>query len=126
MPLADPPTGRAFEVDLGQGEQPFAAVVFPDFAVAGGPQAPLLLRRAVTGSLDLYAWWDAARSDAARDDGRTVTVTLLTADFSVVVRWRFLGARVVSLAYTPLDANQAGLMFETLTLSFERMEMASG
>lgn len=134
------PLGNAhFCVDLGDGVDPrsaaagFCEVVFPDALLADAdvqtPQAAatlrsphLVLRRAATGALDLYRWWAQARGGKA--PRRTVVIELLAEDLSTpVMRWRFSGARPVGLTYSPLNAQAPGLLFETLTLAFEQVEM---
>ncbi|WP_426165133.1 phage tail protein [Sandarakinorhabdus sp. DWP1-3-1] len=109
--------GEAGDPAIGGG---FASVGFPDFGVEGIAQ-PLVLRRAVTGRRDLYAWWDKARAGgkAARD----VKVLLLGATREPVMVWTFKAARPVMLSHTPLDANAPALMLETLALAYERMDL---
>jgi phage tail-like protein len=141
---AQPHANANFRVDLGDPggrEQGFCEVVFPEFRVdarepghASAASRParhddseaspyLTLRRGVTGSLDLYAWWDAARRSKA-PPRRTVTVQLLAADHAtVVLTWTFRRARPVSLSYAPLNALQGAVLIETLVLDFETMEM---
>ena len=45
------------------------------------------------------------------------------AERAPVLRWRFIDARPVSLGYSPLDAMHSALVFEVLTLSFERVDI---
>lgn len=125
-----------FLVDLGMGdprapEAGFCEVIFPDFLRGGVTPAPstptvqpcVVLRRAATGALDLYEWWSAARS-AKTPAPRTVVVELLGADLaSPVMRWRFLKATPVGLGYSPLNAQTPGLLYESLSLAFEQVEM---
>ncbi|MCE9659799.1 MAG: phage tail protein [Burkholderiales bacterium] len=83
----------------------------------------LVLRRGATGALDLYDWWDRARRGRA-PRRRVVTVRLLDAgQRSVVMTWRFLNARPVSLAYSPLLAMDAGVLMETIEIAFDDVEM---
>ena len=124
MPVASAPLiGARFVVEIG-GVEPigFSEVVFPDFLTASEAPAPLLLRRAATGTLDLYEWWDIARGKS-RGAIRDVSVQLIDGNGEPVLRWRFLRAVPLALSYSGLDASQSGLVIETLTLSFERMEM---
>lgn len=100
----------------------FSQVVLPEFAAVPGDVVPVLvLRRAATGSLELYRWWDEARHDP-RGAPRSVAV-LAGADGDAALRWRFKAARPLSIGWLPLDAMHAGVLVETLTLAFERMEM---
>lgn len=100
----------------------FSEVVFLEFGIDGSEpcrpagstnvtgqnanvvRAPrLVLRRGVTGSLDLYHWWDEARL-AKAPKRRTVTVQLMTADLSeAVLTWHFRGARPVCLSNAPAN-----------------------
>jgi phage tail-like protein len=134
-----PYTGSNFLVSIGEGDgrEPasgFAEVVFPPFVldrtreVGAEPQARaghvLVLRRGVSGSLDLYKWWDEARRASARPT-RIVTVQLLGEDHAtVVLTWRFLRAYPVSLSYSPLRAMDDTVLMETVELAFDAVEMS--
>ena len=142
-----------FVVEFGSGASRsgrigFAEVVFPPFTIGVGAgqgrarassraAAPftgaaspvdaacqrLVLRRGVTGALDLYAWWDAARKGGS-PRRRVVTVKLLADDLrTVVLSWRFRNARPVSLSYSPLRALDGGVLMETIELAFDDVEM---
>ena len=140
------PYGNAhFVVDLGDGAEGyatgFAEVVFPAFGVTlpaqregdasvPAPGAPagaaerLILKRGVSGALNLYAWWHKARTGKA-PQRRTVQVHLLADDHATVVfSWRFRHARPVSLSYSPLRALEGGVLIETLEIEFDRVEVA--
>ena len=83
----------------------------------------LVLKCGVIGSLDLYGWWNKARCGKA-PKRRTLKVELLSEDQTMVVlTWRFFNVRPVTLAYSPLRANQGGILIETLEVAFECMEM---
>ena len=129
-----PCTGANFLVSLGSGDARtasagFSEVIFPTFTTeaeqsAAAPVQSLVLKRGVSGGLDLYAWWDKARRGKA-PQRRTVKVELLAEDQrTVVLTWRFFNTRPLSLAYSPLNALEGGVVIETLELAFERMEMA--
>jgi phage tail-like protein len=143
--LRDRPYGTAnFLVDFGDGKSQspaggFSEVLFPVFdaqplaadAISpvvkadamAAPSNRVLLRRGFVGSLDLYAWWHKARSGRA-PKRKTLQVKLLSEDHeTVVVTWRFREVRPVSLSYTPLLANQSGILIEAVEFAFERMEM---
>lgn len=130
-----------FRVDLGTGDSRgrdagFCEVILPEFRVDGPADvreaAPpgavsgsdrLILRRGVTGSLDLYDWWNKARRGKA-PQRRTVRVELLAPDHgAVVMTWYFRRARPVCLSYSPLNALQGSVLIETVELEFESMEM---
>ena len=129
-----PCTGANFLVSFGSADAHaeragFSEVIFPAFtteaehrATASAPS--LILKRGVSGGLDLYAWWDKARRGKA-PQRRTVKVELLAEDQrTVVLTWRFFNARPLSLAYSPLNALEATIVIETLELAFDRMELA--
>ncbi len=131
--MRDRPCGGAnFLVGFGAGDARaasagFSEVIFPTFTLEpGDPGAgqSLVLKRGVTGSLDLYAWWNKARRGKA-PQRRSVKVELLGEDqTSVVLTWHFRNARPVSLSYSPLNALEGSIVIETLELAFDRMEMA--
>ena len=130
-----PYTGSNFLVSIGEDDgcapaSGFAEVVFPPFgferAREPGAEAGhvLVLRRGVTGSLDLYKWWDDTRRTPARFT-RTVTVQLLAEDHAtVVMTWRFLRAHPVRLSYSPLRAMDGAVLIETAELAFDTVEMS--
>jgi hypothetical protein len=145
----DRPHGNSnFVVEFGSGASRsgrtgFAEVVFAPFTIAeaapgrrdaiSAPAFPapgldaagqrLVLRRGVTGALDLYAWWDQARRGKA-PARRTMNVKLLAEDHaSVVWTWRFRNVRPVSLSYSPLRGIDGGILMETLELSYDDVEM---
>jgi phage tail-like protein len=130
-----PFVGSSFLVCIGEqdGREPsagFAEVIFPPFerdhergtpADAEGPV--LVLRRGLTGRLDLYEWWAAARRTQPPPT-RAVTIQLLAPDRrTVVVTWRFLQAYPVTLSYSPLSAVSNAVVMEQVELAFERVEM---
>ena len=96
--------------------------VKPDAAPAASSKR-LLLRRGFVGSLDLYAWWHKAR-DGRAPKRKTLQVKLLSEDHETVVAvWRFREVRPVTLTYSPLLANESGILIETVEFAFDRMEM---
>ena len=131
----DRPYGNAnFLVDFGDGNPESAAggfsdVIFPAFVIGtrDGEEAALpghlILKRGFSGSLDLYEWWNTAWQGHAPKK-KTLHVRLLAEDHETVVAvWRFRDVRPVSLSYSPLRANESGLVVETIEMAFERMEM---
>ena len=142
----DRPHGNSnFVVEFGSGASRsgrtgFAEVVFAPFTIAepapgrrAAPAAPpaseaapqrLVLRRGVTGALDLYAWWDQARRGKA-PPRRVMSVKLLAVDHATVVwTWRFRNVRPVSLSYSPLRGIDGGILMETIELAYDDVEMA--
>ena len=136
MPHDRPCTGSNFLVsfaatDARAANAGFSEIVFPKFtldpadpsAASGAIGETLILKRGVTGNLDLYAWWNKARHGKA-PQRRTVKVELLGEDHeTVAMTWLFRNARPVSLAYSPLSALEQSVVIETLELAFDRMEM---
>ena len=136
---ADPrPVSNAnFLVDLGLGdpeapEAGFAEVLLPPLRSKEDDTdlapARLVLRRGVNGALDLYGWWDKCRrtsrtSLTSRPQPRDVTVTLLGADLTPVMRWRFSNARPVALSYSPLRASEGTVLMETIEIAFDAMKV---
>jgi phage tail-like protein len=83
----------------------------------------LILKRAVTGSLDWYQWWDEVRN-GSQVASRNIFIQLVNEDHSVnVLTWKFLRARPVSHQFGPLNAMSTEPLIETLELAFERLEM---
>jgi len=145
----DRPHGNSnFVVEFGSGASRsgrtgFAEVVFAPFTIAERPPgrraaaAPamaaaaseataqrVILRRGVTGALDLYAWWDEARRGKP-PTRRTMNVKLLAEDRATVVwTWRFRNVRPVSLSYSPLRGIDGGILMETIELAYDDVEMA--
>ena len=129
-----PRASSNFLVDLGAGNPRaesagFSEVIFPTLpveAAKGDALAPphLILRRAVTGALDLHAWWRQARQGMA-PQRRVLKVMLLDDDRrGVVWTWRFRNVRPVSLTYSPLRAMEAAILMETLELAFDDVEIS--
>ncbi len=128
-----PVPGRTFRVELVDGngravEVGCCEVVFPPLAAHADAQAAaaeehLVLRRATGGDDTLHAWWSkACRGRAPRR--RSVRVTLLAPDHErMVMRWRFRNARPASLHYSPLNANENALVFESLAVAFDGVEI---
>jgi hypothetical protein len=124
-----PVANANFLVDLGLGdptapEAGFAEVLLPPLQSQDDGIAParLVLRRGVTGALDLYAWWDKSRG-ARRRQPRDVTVTLLGPDRTPVMSWRFSNARPVTLSYSPLRASEGTVLMETVEIAFDAMQV---
>jgi hypothetical protein len=119
-----PHTGSRFLVAIGEHDgreaaAGFAEVVFPSFThhreretTGDADGARLVLRRGVTGQLDLYAWWDEVRRGKTPPT-RTVRVHLLADDHRTVV----------TLSYSPLNAMDSAVLMEEVALAFEHVEM---
>ena len=137
-----------FLVDFGEGDSRsvtvgFSEVIFPTFTLdavdwrQGEPMTPqvteranstagnrLVLKRGLTGALNLYEWWNNARH-GKEPMRRTMKVELLGEDLStVVLTWHFHDVYPVSLSYSPLRALEGGIVMVSIELAFETMEMS--
>lgn len=79
------------------------------------------LKRGITDSRDLYAWWDAVASGKA--DRRGVAIVLLDRERVAVRRWLLREAWPVRYAISSLDAGVSGIAVETLELAHEGFEL---
>ena len=139
-PGEQPPAGSGFSevllptLDAGGGRDAAAAGA-PGAAGAAGVSAAavgaasgsddtrLVLRRGFTGSLEIYRWWNETRLGIDKG-GRTVEVALLDGERGeAVCTWVFANARPERLGYSPLQALEAGVLVESLTLGFDSMTM---
>jgi len=112
---------RASESASHMSPEPAETGAMP--AAPAPPDRHLLLKRGFIGALDLYAWWNKERRGGS-PKRRTLRIRLLAEDReTVVATWRFRGVRPVSLSYSPLRASEGGIVFETVELAFERMDM---
>lgn len=133
-----PYAGMHFLVDLGLDDPAapqagFSEVIIPTLhaptqprrgeQATRTPSEPLVLRRGVTGTLDLYAWWSEASHGKARQR-RTVRVDLLDESGQSVLSWTFRNVRPLSLTYSPLNAMDGAVLIETIELAFDRVEMS--
>ena len=116
--------GFRFRVTVARRELACVAVALPRMTVVADERdaGHLVLRRGYNGSLDLYEWWQQERSPKP-GRGRRVTVDLLGDDGRPVTTWQFDGCRPVALEYSPLDAAESAIVFETITLTVTRTEM---
>jgi hypothetical protein len=126
-----------FLVDFGDGKAGessggFAEVTFPEFRIGPGADGKpalaagntLILKRAICGSLDLYTWWDQARSGKPPRK-KAMKIQLLGQDQqTVVLTWTFHQVRPVALAYSPLRAQENEVAMETIELAFEGFEVS--
>jgi phage tail-like protein len=116
----------SFQVLVGDRELSFAAVsrlssetdVEARPARPGHRFAPVVLRRAVTTSTELYDWRRAIV--AGKDDRRDVTIRQLSAPGgSVVNAWRLVRAWPVRWSGPAFDALDNSIAWEELELAFE-------
>lgn len=137
----DPYEGSNLLVDIGTGDHVgFSEVVLPradvedvEYRTGGDParprhlpgrvtHMPVVLRRGVTGALDLFDWFRRVRDG---EDGveRTVTITLLDEDHEPVLTWRLLRAFPVGYGFTDLDAAEEEVLLEEVELAYDGFEM---
>ena len=83
----------------------------------------VVLRRGITGDLDLYRWWDAVRNGEPNTQ-RTVTIALLSEDrATVALTWRLLRAWPAAISFGPLRGLGQEVAIESLELAYERLEL---
>lgn len=134
----DPYLNFNFRVEIdGISDVSFKEVVMPSSSFdviefrsgEGGPcevrkllgrlhQGNLVLRRGITESNALFAWWQSGCENA---DRRNVSVILLDRDRTEVKRWGFFNALPVRYEVSPLDADASAPAIETLEITFEAM-----
>jgi phage tail-like protein len=83
---------------------------------------PLVLKRGLSGSTDLWEWWKQAREGQPNVD-RNITITLLDEERAAVWTWRFRNAFPVNYRVDPLDAGSSDIAVEELTLTFDSMDI---
>ena len=134
---APPVASHNFRVSIGSGcgksalRLGFMRVEFPSFVLPGmklaEPDAPpplLVLRRGWDGNSALADWWDQSRKNT-RTRPRDVSVELLAAAAAeTTFRWDFSGCRPLALHYSSLDAMQSSVLVESLSLSFDDVQLA--
>ncbi len=117
----------AFEVLIGRRAYGFAQVGPLASETSAAPDgsrdarhrhAPVVLRRALTTSSELYAW--RRRIAEGADDRRDVTIRQLSAPGGTVVNaWRLVGAWPSRWSGPTFDALVGGIAFEELELTFD-------
>jgi len=143
--LRDLPYGNQhFLVDLGDGDVAgagFSEVVLPDISIdvieyrTGNDKTSgthklaglarydnAFLRRGIIGSLNLYNWINQVRNGDV-NARRTVTISLLSEDRTVVLVWKLLRAWPVKYSFGELNAKGTDVAMEELVLAYERLEM---
>lgn len=140
-----PYPNQNFQVDLGDGsagpEAGFSQVILPDISMdvieyrtgngreLGTHKLPglarydnVVLRRGIIGSLKLYEWINQVRNGDA-NARRSVTISLLAEDLTVVLTWKLFRAWPVKYSFGELNAKGTDVAIEELALAYERMEM---
>jgi phage tail-like protein len=78
----------------------------------------VVLRRALTGSRDLYAWRRHILD--GKDDRRTVTIEQLEAPGARIANaWQLVGARPVRWSGPEFDAMESRIAYEEVELEFD-------
>ena len=118
----------AFEVRIGGRDVGFAQVSrITSETIADDPTGPrghnlvpIVLRRALTTSTDLYDWRRAIVD--GKDDRRDVTIRLLSAPGGKVINaWRLVRAWPVRWSGPELDALVDDVAFEEIELEFDEL-----
>jgi T4-like virus tail tube protein gp19 len=117
MPAREPPPllGTShFRVVIGRREMGFAEIgPLGSDAESPGGFAPLVLRRALTQSTELYDW-------QRKGDARAVTIQQLdAAGGGIVNSWRLENARPLKWTGPTFNANGSDVAIEELELTFE-------
>lgn len=87
------------------------------------PARHVLLCRAVTGGTDLADWWRIERA-SKRSAARTVVVDLVDPGSGApLLTWTFRGCRVVQLSHSPLDAQVAAVVTESLVFEYADVDI---
>jgi hypothetical protein len=96
----------------------------PAFGTADGlPACHVLLSRGLTSSTDLADWWRVERAPK-RSAARTVVVELIDPGSGMpLLTWTFRECRVVHLSYSPLDAQVAAVMTESLVFVYADVDI---
>ena len=82
----------------------------------------MTLKRGITGSLNLYKWFDQVRNGDT-NALRTVTVTLMSEERTPVMTWKLLRARPVKYSVGPFNAKGTDVAIEEFVLAYERLEV---
>jgi hypothetical protein len=77
----------------------------------------VILRRALTGSRDLYDW--RRHVVDGKDDRRTVTIQQLEASGRVANEWQLVAARPVRWSGPDFDAMESRIAYEEVELAFD-------
>jgi phage tail-like protein len=140
----DPFEGSNFVVDLGAGDDTsisrvdFPVAVLDEVAYRSGNDkaaeprkqpglasySHLVLHRGLTTNLDLWSWWEQARSGDPTVD-RDVRVKLLDSTHQRVLTWQFRHAFPAVYRLSPLDAASSEVVIETVELAFDSMDVES-
>jgi phage tail-like protein len=138
----DPYRNNHFRVLIdGVADIDFAEVILPEASAEivdyreGGDKGPtrkllgavrysnLVLRRGVTQSIDLFAWWRNIANGVS--DRRNIAVVLLDNELNEVKRWVISHAWPCRFAVSPLIApGEATVLIETLECAVERLDQA--
>ena len=140
------PYGRArFEVDLGAGDPspqygffhvlpPRGVITVADYQSGSSrAHAPhevpgpahmerVLMRRGLTGALDLFSWWKAVL-DGQESVARTVRIYLLDDDGTIVLTWTLFHAWPAIYGVEPLVAGSSEPAVEFVELAYDSFEV---
>jgi phage tail-like protein len=111
------PEASAAVIEYREGEEPNTVRKLPGLIRFDN----VILRRAITASNELYAWWRTVQD--GQTSRRSMVVTLLDEGHNAVKRWRFRNAWPVRYESSALDAQGSAVVIETLEVAHEGMEV---
>jgi phage tail-like protein len=80
----------------------------------------VVLKRGITGRMELFDWWKSVRDGVT--DRRNVTITLLDEQRAPVQRWQLWNAWPAKVDYSTLQGLGNEVVIETLELAHEGFE----
>jgi phage tail-like protein len=111
------PSGEIEVIEYREGNDRTSVRKLPGLAKSGNAT----FKRGITGNLELFNWWKAARDGQVLR--RDVTITLLDEQRQPVLRWLLRDAWPVKIEAGPLNAQANEVAIETLELAHERFEL---
>ena len=114
----DLPEGEIEVIEYREGSDPVStARKLPGLA----KYSNVVLKRGITGRMELFEWWKSVRDGTP--DRRNVTITLLDEQRNPVQRWQLRNAWPAKLDYSRLQALGNEVAIETLELAHEGFEL---
>jgi phage tail-like protein len=111
------PSGEIEVIEYREGNDRTSVRKLPGLAKSSNAT----FKRGITGDLELFNWWKAARDGQVLR--RDVTITLLDEQRQPVLRWLLRDAWPVKIEAGPLNAQANEVAIETLELAHEGFEL---